>query len=131
MVRPIIIRLSIHLVINSAIMAKTILLRIHTEGRVYNNSPPMTFTSKISARTFVVCVCTFSVPDYIPINFETAKITKRRGGDVRDDQCDSSEIQDQTSKPLANAWYAGQDQSFPVEIDDLCEGIYGTGGGGS
>ncbi|MCD7470186.1 hypothetical protein HAX54_009864 [Datura stramonium] len=35
------------------------------------------------------------------------------------------------SKPLLNAWYAGQDPSFPVEIADLCEGIYGTGGSGS
>ena len=33
-----------------------------------------------------------------------------------------------------NAWYGserGQDPSLKLEIADLCDGIYGTGGGGS
>ncbi|KAG5612396.1 hypothetical protein H5410_023677 [Solanum commersonii] len=41
------------------------------------------------------------------------------------------EIAEVSTSPLVNAWYAGQDPSFLVEIADLCEGIYGTGGGGS
>ncbi|KAG5619349.1 hypothetical protein H5410_019173 [Solanum commersonii] len=41
------------------------------------------------------------------------------------------EIAEVSTNPLVNAWYAGQDPSFPVEIADLCEGIYGTGGDGS
>ncbi|KAJ0964152.1 hypothetical protein J5N97_029274 [Dioscorea zingiberensis] len=40
------------------------------------------------------------------------------------------ELAEMASNPFANAWYAG-DPSFPTEIADLCEGIYGTGGGGS
>ncbi|KAH0693915.1 hypothetical protein KY285_021012 [Solanum tuberosum] len=41
------------------------------------------------------------------------------------------EIAEVSTNPLVNAWYAGQDPSFPGEIADLCEGIYSTGGGGS
>uniref|UniRef100_M1B6S7 Uncharacterized protein n=1 Tax=Solanum tuberosum TaxID=4113 RepID=M1B6S7_SOLTU len=41
------------------------------------------------------------------------------------------EIAEVSTNPLVNAWYAGQDPSFPVEIADLCEGIYGTDSGGS
>ncbi|KAI4363629.1 hypothetical protein MLD38_019821 [Melastoma candidum] len=41
------------------------------------------------------------------------------------------EIAELATNPLMNGWYAGEDPSFPVEIGDLCEGIYGTGGGGS
>ncbi|XP_039124142.1 protein EXORDIUM-like 3 [Dioscorea cayenensis subsp. rotundata] len=41
------------------------------------------------------------------------------------------ELAEMASNPLANAWYAGTDPCFPTEIADLCEGIYGTGGGGS
>ena len=44
------------------------------------------------------------------------------------------EIAELATNPLLNAWYGseqGQDTSFKVEIADLCEGIYGTGGGGS
>eukprot|EP00252_Welwitschia_mirabilis_P011288 TRINITY_DN253_c0_g1_i1.p1 TRINITY_DN253_c0_g1~~TRINITY_DN253_c0_g1_i1.p1 ORF type:complete len:359 (+),score=-49.90 TRINITY_DN253_c0_g1_i1:117-1079(+) len=41
------------------------------------------------------------------------------------------ELAEMSSNPLANAWYAGEDASAPTEIADLCEGIYGTGAGGS
>uniref|UniRef100_M1DW02 Uncharacterized protein n=1 Tax=Solanum tuberosum TaxID=4113 RepID=M1DW02_SOLTU len=40
------------------------------------------------------------------------------------------EIVEVSTNPLVNAWYAGQDPSFSVEIADLCEGIYDIGGGG-
>lgn len=41
------------------------------------------------------------------------------------------ELAEMSTNPLVNAWYAGEDPEFPQEIADLCEGIYGTGGGGS
>ena len=77
-----------------------------------------------------VCAYPFAVPDYIP----GLKPLKSPNGDVGIDGMVSvigHEIAELASNPLVNAWYAGQDPSFPVEIADLCEGIYGTGGGGS
>ncbi|KAK3447319.1 hypothetical protein EUGRSUZ_A02877, partial [Eucalyptus grandis] len=76
------------------------------------------------------CAYPFAVPDYIP----GLKPLKAPNGDAGVDGMVSviaHEIAELASNPLANAWYAGQDPSFPVEIADLCEGIYGTGGGGS
>ncbi|ERN17186.1 protein EXORDIUM-like 5 [Amborella trichopoda] len=40
------------------------------------------------------------------------------------------ELAELASNPLVNAWYAGEDPTSPTEIADLCEGVYGTGGGG-
>lgn len=40
------------------------------------------------------------------------------------------ELAELSSNPLINAWYAGEDPTAPTEIGDLCEGLYGTGGGG-
>ncbi|KAH0917236.1 hypothetical protein HID58_024896 [Brassica napus] len=40
------------------------------------------------------------------------------------------ELAEVVSNPLINAWYAGEDPTAPTEIGDLCEGLYGTGGGG-
>ncbi|KAJ7967068.1 Protein EXORDIUM-like [Quillaja saponaria] len=40
------------------------------------------------------------------------------------------ELAELASNPLVNAWYAGEDPTAPTEIGDLCEGLYGTGGGG-
>ncbi|KAK9291564.1 hypothetical protein L1049_019512 [Liquidambar formosana] len=77
-----------------------------------------------------VCAYPFAVPDYIP----GLKPLKAPNGDVGVDGMISvigHEIAELATNPLVNAWYAGQDPSFPVEIADLCEGIYGTGGGGS
>nr|AGV54217.1 hypothetical protein [Phaseolus vulgaris] len=76
------------------------------------------------------CAYPFAVPAYIP----NLKPFKSPNGDVGVDGMISvigPEMAELTTNPLANAWYAGQDPSFPVEIADLCEGIYGTGGGGS
>lgn len=76
------------------------------------------------------CAYPFAVPAYIP----NRKPFKSPNGDVGVDGMISvigHEIAELASNPLANAWYAGQDPTFPVEIADLCEGIYGTGGGGS
>ncbi|KAK4804309.1 hypothetical protein SAY86_004126 [Trapa natans] len=40
------------------------------------------------------------------------------------------ELAEVATNPLVNAWYAGEDPISPTEIGDLCEGLYGTGGGG-
>ncbi|KAG7641071.1 Protein EXORDIUM-like [Arabidopsis suecica] len=40
------------------------------------------------------------------------------------------ELAEVVSNPLINAWYAGEDPTAPTEIGDLCEGLYGSGGGG-
>ncbi|PIA50049.1 hypothetical protein AQUCO_01300645v1 [Aquilegia coerulea] len=76
------------------------------------------------------CAYPFAVPGYIP----GLKPVKSPNGDVGVDGMISvigHEIAELATNPLVNAWYAGHDPSFPTEIADLCEGIYGTGGGGS
>ncbi|GMH08800.1 hypothetical protein Nepgr_010640 [Nepenthes gracilis] len=76
------------------------------------------------------CAYPFAVPDYIP----GLKPLKSPNGDVGVDGMISvigHEVAELATNPLVNAWYAGQDPIAPVEIADLCEGIYGTGGGGS
>ncbi|KAL7089688.1 hypothetical protein ACP275_13G199200 [Erythranthe tilingii] len=40
------------------------------------------------------------------------------------------ELAEVSSNPLINAWYAGDDPTAPIEIGDLCVGVYGSGGGG-
>ncbi|KAL8050991.1 hypothetical protein ABFX02_06G116400 [Erythranthe guttata] len=77
-----------------------------------------------------VCAYPFAVPEYIP----GLTAVKSPNGDVGVDGMISviaHEIAELATNPLVNAWYAGGDPVFPVEIADLCEGIYGTGGGGS
>ncbi|CAI9774985.1 unnamed protein product [Fraxinus pennsylvanica] len=77
-----------------------------------------------------VCAYPFAVPEYIP----GLKAVKSPNDDIGVDGMISvigHEIAELSTNPLVNAWYAGQDPVFPVEIADLCEGIYGTGGGGS
>lgn len=77
-----------------------------------------------------VCAYPFAVPEYMT----GMKPLKSPNGDVGVDGMISvigHEVAELATNPLVNAWYAGQDPSFPVEIADLCEGIYGTGGGGS
>lgn len=76
------------------------------------------------------CAYPFAVPDYIP----GLKPVKAPNGDVGVDGMISvvaHEIAEMVTNPLINGWFAGPDPAFPTEIADLCEGIYGTGGGGS
>ncbi|TYG43334.1 hypothetical protein ES288_D11G008000v1 [Gossypium darwinii] len=77
-----------------------------------------------------ICAYPFAVPEYM----QGLKPLKSPNGDVGVDGMISvigHEVAELATNPLVNAWYAGQDPVAPVEIADLCEGIYGTGGGGS
>ena len=80
-----------------------------------------------------VCAYPFAVPDYIP----GLKLLKSPNSDMGVDGMVSMighEIAELATNPLLNAWYGsgrGQDPSFKLEIAGLCEGIYGTSGGGS
>lgn len=77
-----------------------------------------------------VCAYPFAVPSYMT----GMKAFKPPNGDVGIDGMISviaHELAELSSNPLINAWYAGEDPTSPTEIADLCEGLYGTGGGGS
>ncbi|KAL3631628.1 Protein EXORDIUM-like 5 [Castilleja foliolosa] len=77
-----------------------------------------------------VCAYPFAVPGYMAGG--TAAL-RPPNGDVGIDGMISvigHELAELSSNPLVNAWYAGEDPTAPTEIGDLCEGLYGTGGGG-
>ncbi|KAJ3679920.1 hypothetical protein LUZ60_016198 [Juncus effusus] len=152
-------RLSIQSVIKDAITAATKPLPINPKGGLYLvlTSPevavenfcgqvcgfhyftypsivgytlPYAWVGNSHGRCPEVCAYPFAVPSYIP----TAKAEMPPNGDIGVDGMVSvvaHELAEMASNPLVNAWYAGGDPSFPTEIADLCEGIYGTGGGGS
>lgn len=76
------------------------------------------------------CAYPFAVPSYMT----GVTPLKPPNGDIGVDGMMSvigHELAEISSNPLINAWYAGDDATAPTEIADLCEGIYGTGGGGS
>ncbi|RRT58517.1 hypothetical protein B296_00029813 [Ensete ventricosum] len=78
-----------------------------------------------------ICAYPFAVPPFA-LGPRTAE--RPPNGDVGVDGMVSvvaHELAEMASNPLINAWYAGEDPCFPTEIADLCEGIYGTGGGGA
>ncbi|XP_078445808.1 protein EXORDIUM-like 5 [Wolffia australiana] len=75
------------------------------------------------------CAYPFAVPAYMTGTVPLAP----PNGDVGVDGMVSvigHELAELSSNPLVNAWYAGEDPTAPTEIADLCEGIYGSGGGG-
>jgi len=77
-----------------------------------------------------VCAYPFAIPSYMP----GIKPFKSPNNNIPVDGMISviaHELAETVTDPLANSWYAGGDASAPNEIADLCEGIYGTGGGGS
>ncbi|KAH7293460.1 hypothetical protein KP509_28G026600 [Ceratopteris richardii] len=76
------------------------------------------------------CAYPFKVPSYM-IGFEPLKPPNRDVGVDGMVSVIGHELAELSSNPLINAWYAGNDPTAPTEIADLCEGIYGTGGGGS
>ncbi|KAL5984308.1 Protein EXORDIUM-like 5 [Asimina triloba] len=78
-----------------------------------------------------VCAYPFAVPSYMAGG--GTKPLAPPNGDVGVDGMISvigHELAELSSNPLVNAWYAGEDPTAPTEIGDLCEGLYGTGGGG-
>ncbi|GAV88746.1 Phi_1 domain-containing protein [Cephalotus follicularis] len=78
-----------------------------------------------------VCAYPFAVPAYMAGGGPGA--LKAPNGDVGVDGMISvigHELAELATNPLVNAWYAGEDPTAPTEIGDLCEGLYGTGGGG-
>ncbi|KAJ7236759.1 hypothetical protein O6H91_23G020600 [Diphasiastrum complanatum] len=77
-----------------------------------------------------VCAYPFAIPDYMG----ATKPMKAPNGRIGVDGMISvigHELSEISSNPLINAWYAGQDPTAPTEIADLCEGMYGSGAGGS
>ncbi|KAI3515198.1 hypothetical protein L1887_13970 [Cichorium endivia] len=78
-----------------------------------------------------VCAYPFAVPAYMRGGGPGALAPPN--GDVGVDGMISvigHELAELSSNPLVNAWYAGEDPTAPTEIGDLCEGLYGSGGGG-
>uniref|UniRef100_A0A0E0PT29 Protein EXORDIUM-like 3 n=1 Tax=Oryza rufipogon TaxID=4529 RepID=A0A0E0PT29_ORYRU len=92
---------------------------------------PYAWVGNSAARCPEVCAYPFAIPSYVGGG---RRAEAPPNGDVGVDGMVSviaHELAELASNPLANAWYAGEDPSFPTEIADLCEGIYGTGGGGA
>ncbi|CAM8945254.1 unnamed protein product [Rhodiola kirilowii] len=76
-----------------------------------------------------VCAYPFAIPAYM----NGAGALRAPNDDVGVDGMLSviaHELAELATNPLVNAWYAGEDPTAPTEIGDLCEGLYGTGGGG-
>ncbi|KAF4385437.1 hypothetical protein G4B88_005769 [Cannabis sativa] len=113
-------RLDIQSVIKSAVTAKSKPLPINPQSGIY-----LVFTSEdVYVQDFCRQVCGFhyfTFPSIVGYTLPGGRMISVIG----------HEVAELATNPLVNAWYAGQDPSFPVEIADLCEGIYGTGGGGS
>ncbi|CAN6306008.1 unnamed protein product [Urochloa humidicola] len=78
-----------------------------------------------------VCAYPFALPAYMSRSGMAA--LRPPNGDAGVDGMVSviaHELAELATNPLVNAWYAGEDPTAPTEIADLCEGVYGTGGGG-
>lgn len=78
-----------------------------------------------------VCAYPFAVPGYMA-GGGPGKLSPPNGNVGVDGMVSviAHELAELSSNPLVNAWYAGEDPTAPTEIGDLCEGLYGTGGGG-
>ncbi|KAL2325186.1 hypothetical protein Fmac_024244 [Flemingia macrophylla] len=78
-----------------------------------------------------VCAYPFAVPGYMggggPGHLDPPNADVGVDGMV---SVIAHELAELSSNPLVNAWYAGEDPTAPTEIGDLCEGLYGSGGGG-
>ncbi|KAG6531893.1 protein EXORDIUM-like 3 [Zingiber officinale] len=92
---------------------------------------PYAWVGNSAAQCPGICAYPFAVPPFA-VGLRTPE--RPPNGNVGVDGMVSvvaHELAEMASNPLVNAWYAGEDPSFPTEIADLCEGIYGTGGGGA
>ncbi|KAL3650441.1 hypothetical protein CASFOL_006844 [Castilleja foliolosa] len=77
-----------------------------------------------------MCAYPFAVPSYMN---GSVKPVKAPNGVVGVDgmiTVIAHELAEMATNPFSDAWFAGH-ADFPVEIGDLCESIFGTGGGGS
>ncbi|KAJ0968625.1 hypothetical protein J5N97_025542 [Dioscorea zingiberensis] len=152
-------RLSIQHVIRSAVTARTRPLPVNPKGGLYllltsadvavedfcgqvcgfhyftfpsivGYTLPYAWVGNAARACPTVCAWPFAVPE----GYGGPRAGEPPNGDVGVDGMVSviaHELAEMASNPLVNAWYAGADPCFPTEIADLCEGIYGTGGGGS
>lgn len=96
---------------------------------------PYAWIGNSAARCPGICAYPFAIPEYfLPPAAKKRQPAPAPNGDAGVDGMVSvigHELAELATNPLANAWFAGGDPSFPTEIADLCEGIYGTGGGGA
>jgi hypothetical protein len=97
---------------------------------VVGHTLPYAWVGNSARRCPEVCAYPFAVPSYARGRRPEAPPNGDAGVDGMVSVI-AHELAEVASNPLANAWYAGGDPSFPTEIADLCEGIYGTGGGGA
>ncbi|PWA19480.1 phosphate-induced protein 1 [Artemisia annua] len=78
-----------------------------------------------------LCAYPFAVPGYMgggrPGSFKPANGDVGIAGII---SVIGRELAELASNPLVNAWYVGSVSIVPTEIRDLCEGLYGSGGGG-
>ncbi|CAD6340425.1 unnamed protein product [Miscanthus lutarioriparius] len=138
-------RMDIQAVVRDAVTARTRPLPVDSSGGVYlvcgfhyftfpsvvGYTLPYAWVGNSARRCPEVCAYPFAIPAYVAPG---RKAEAPPNGDVGVDGMVSviaHELAELATNPLANAWYAGSDPSFPTEIADLCEGIYGTGGGGA
>ncbi|KAG6386379.1 hypothetical protein SASPL_155278 [Salvia splendens] len=92
---------------------------------------PYAWVGNSGAQCPEVCAYPFAVPGYMAGGGPGA--LRPPNGDPGLDGMISviaHELAELASNPLVNAWYAGEDPTAPTEIGDLCEGLYGSGGGG-
>ncbi|KAF0928552.1 hypothetical protein E2562_005998 [Oryza meyeriana var. granulata] len=92
---------------------------------------PYAWVGHSGGRCTDVCAYPFSLPSYMSRGGVAA--LRPPNGDAGVDGMVSviaHELAELATNPLVNAWYAGEDPTAPTEIADLCEGVYGTGGGG-
>ncbi|KAF5785711.1 putative protein EXORDIUM [Helianthus annuus] len=77
-----------------------------------------------------LCAFPFVVPEYM----QGVKALKPPNGQPGVDAMISvigHELAELATNFLRNGWYAGDDPNFQTEVGDLCEGLYGRGGGGA
>jgi hypothetical protein len=101
-----------------------------TYRSIVGNTLPYAWVGNSRTQCPGVCAYPFAAPLFMP----GFKPLKSPNNNVAVDGMISvigHELAEASTDPFANGWYAGGDPSAPNEIADLCEGIYGTGGGGS
>ncbi|KMZ67933.1 Phosphate-responsive 1 family protein [Zostera marina] len=97
---------------------------------IVGNTLPYAWVGNSGKQCPETCAYPFAVPAYMT---GATKEMEPPNGDAGVDGMISvigHELAELASNPLMNAWYAGDDPTAPTEIGDLCEGVYGTGGGG-